>query len=274
MSAISKAKDEIKFQIPKQVLDIIFSGPAISWRNAYNFTSIDQLIMEQVIRPRVLVDCNLIGGQTVIIQLDGITPNYVDNFESVYHIPKRLSMNRSIISVLSVGYMPYANAFNSTGIGYGNVAPGSVNELTNVGNRIGDSFSGIPPVSNAQAWLIAENTVLLRDQFKVTSAYYLRCVIENDDNMNNISPRSWITFADLCVLAVKSYIYNTGVVLLDRGYLEGGQELGSIKTYIESLSDAEINYRTYLMEKWRPTAFCNDSYAYDRFIKLQVSPGV
>lgn len=249
-------------------------GNNLAWRNAYSFTSIDELIMEQVIRPRVLVDCNLTGGQTVIIQLDGIMPDYVDNFESVYHVPKRLTMGRSIQSVLSIGYMPYANAFNSIGVGYGNISPGSINELTNVGNRVGDSMSGVPPVANAQAWLIAENTILLRDQFKVTSAYYLRCILENDENLNNISPRSWLTFSELCVWAVKSYIYNTALVLLDRGYLEGGQELGSIKSYIETLADAEENYRTFLREKWAPTAFCNDTYEYQRFIKLQISPGV
>ncbi len=272
MSAIAKALDEIKFTIPMQVLRVAFQEEQYSWRRMP--ISMDEQILNRVLRPRVLVDCNLVGGITVNIPLDGITPAYIDNYSSVYEVPKDLTQNRSIVSVLSVGYMPYAAAFNTAGLGYGNVAPTSMNDITSAAQRVADSLSGVPPVSNAHVSLIGENTVLLRDQFRVTSAYILRCILSNDENMNNISTRSWHAFAKLCQLAVKSFIYNTMLVKMDQAYLQGGQELGAFKSYVETLSDSEEMYQTHLREVWQVTAFVNDTYAYDRFLKLQINPGL
>ena len=272
MSAISKALDEIKFRIPAQVLQVAFQEEQYSWRRMP--IGIDEQILNRILRPRVLVDCNLVGGITVMVKLDGIQPSFVDNFSSVYEIPKDLTMNRPIVSVLSVGYMPYASAYNTAGIGYGNVAPASMNDITSAAQRVADSVSSIPPISNAQVSLVGENTILLRDQYRVTSAYILRCLIANDENMNNISTRSWHAFARLCELAVKAFIYNTMLIKIDQAYLQGGQELGAFKSYVESIADSEQMYQDYLRENWQVTAFMNDTYSYDRFIKLQMNPGL
>lgn len=272
MSPLAKSLDEIKFQIPLQVLHEAFKEDRPRWRKAP--VSLDDLILHKIIRQRVLVDCNLVGGQTVLIPLDGIAPDMIDNYSSVYHIPKDRTQNKTIQSVLSVGYTPYSSAFNSSGMGFGNVSPGSMTDLTSAAQRVSDSMSGIPPVSNANVTLIAENTILLRDQFRVTSAYVVRCILANDDQLSNISLRSILNFSQLCVLAVKAYIYNTMLVRVDQAFLEGGQELGSMKNYVESLSDSEVNYRTFLNEVWQKTAFMNDTHLHDRFLKLMVNPGI
>lgn len=272
MSAINKALDEIKFKIPRQILDLAFQDEQYSWRRMP--ISIDEQISNRILKPRVLIDCNLVGGIINNIPLDNLSPVFVDNYNLIYQIPKELTMGRNIVSVLSVGYSPYAASFNSAGVGYGNVSPSTMNEVSNVAQRVGDAMSSIPPICNARVNLIAENTVLIRDQSRVTSAYSLRCVLENDENLNNISVRSWHTFSELCVLAVKSYIYNTLIIKIDQAYIVGGQELGSVKTYVESFSDAEEMYSTFLKEVWRSTAFMNDGISYDRFIKMQINPAL
>jgi hypothetical protein len=272
MNPIAKALDEIKFTIPEQVLKEAFKEDRPYWKKAP--ISLDEMMLTKLIRPRVLVDCNLVGGQMVLVPLEGLSPEYVDNFNLVYHIPKDRTDNKSIISVTSVSYMPYASAYNSGGLGYGSVAPLSMNEVASAAQRVADSVSGAPPISNANATLIAENTVLIKDQFRVTSVYMLRCLLANDEQMNNISPRSYPNFANLCKLAVKSFIYRTLLIKIDQAYLQGGQELGAMKSYVEGLSDAEEMYQTFLNEVWRPTAFMNDQPSYTRYIKLQMSPGV
>src|SRR5574343_1842064 len=272
MNPISKAMDEAKFTIPLEVLKEAFKDDRPTWRRAP--ISLDEMILSKVIRPRVLVDCNLVGGQMVLVPLEGLTPDFVDNFNLVYHIPKDRTNNRSIISVASVSYMPYASAYNSAGLGYGAVSPLSMNEVANAAQRVADSVSGVPPISNANAELIGENTVLIKDQFRVTSAYILRCLLANEEQLNNISPRSYPNFAKLCGLAIKSFIYRTLLIRIDQAYLQGGQELGAMKSYVESLSDSEEMYQTYLNEIWRPTAFMNDQQSYTRYIKLQINPGV
>jgi len=73
MGPINKALDEIKFRIPKQILDLIFVQRTNVWGNTNwknNVISIDECIMSTVIRPRVLVDCNLVGGAEVFIPLE------------------------------------------------------------------------------------------------------------------------------------------------------------------------------------------------------------
>ena len=272
MSAITKALDHIKMTIPFEVLKIAFRDDLHNWRQAP--TGLDNLILEKVIKPRVLVDADLVGGSMVIIALDTVAPKYVDNYSFIYEIPPDKVSNREIVSVLSVGYLPYAGSF-----GYGTtnqpaMSSGSFNDLTSAGQRLMDSHSNMPVVSTASCDIIGYNTVLIRDSQRLTATYTLRCVLANDVNLVNINPRSWLNFCNLCALAVKSFIYNKLIIQIDQAYLSGGQELGALKNYVESLSDAEELYQTYLRETWQAVAFHNDSQSFERFIRLQISPGL
>lgn len=272
LNTLAKALDEIKFSIPIQVLQEAFREKRPYWKSAP--IGLDELILTKVIRPRVLVDCNLVGGIMVQVPLDGLVPDMVDNYNLVYRIPKDRTNNKSIISVVSIGYMPSSVAFNSGGMGYGAAAPLSMNEVNNTAQRIADSVSGVPPISNHDIALVGENTVAIRDQFRITTSYVLRCILSNEENLNNISPRSYLTFAELCVWAVKAYIYNELYIRVGQAYLEGGQELGEMKSYIDNLADANENYKTFLTEKWRATAFMNDQQSYKRFLRIQISPAI
>ena len=272
LNPLAKSLDEIRFSIPIQVLEEAFREKRPYWKKAP--IGLDELIMTKVIRPRVLVDCNLVGGIMVNIPLDGLSGEFIDNFTQVYRIPKDRTNNKSIVSVTSVNYMPLTTSFTGGGLGYGAVAPLSMNEVSNTAQRIADSVSGVPPISNHDVSLIGENVVLIRNQNRVTSAYVLRCILSNEENLNNISPRSYLTFSELCIWAVKAFIYNELYIRVGQAYLEGGQELGEMKSYIDSLSDANENYKTFLAEKWRPTAFMNDQASYKRFLRIQISPAI
>lgn len=272
MSALTFALNEIKMRIPIEVLNVAFKTDITDWRQAP--ISLDDRIMNQVIRQRVLTAANVVGGQMAVIPLDGLQVEYLDNYNMIYRVPKERTQNRSIVSVLSVGYLPYINGYGGSSMGFGGLAPSSITEVSNTAMRVMDSVSGIPPISNAQIELLGENTVLIRDQFRTTQAYFLRCILENDENLNNISPRSWPAFADLCELAVKSYIYKTLIIKIDQGFLVGGQELGAMKAYVEECRDSEEQYRTHLKEVWRKVAFMNDQQSHQRHIRLMISPAV
>ena len=272
MNAIRKAIDEVKWRIPSQVLQIVFKDTVSGWRGAP--ISIDELMLSKVIRPRVLIDANLVGGMEIIIPLDGLIPEYIDNYSLVYKIPDDRVLGRSIISVLSIGYMPYSNGFNSMGTSYGNIAPTSINDTASAAQRLADSYSSIPPISNAVIDLIGHNTVVIRDQYRVSAAYQLRAIVGNEDNLNNINPRSYHAFAKLVELAIKSYIYKEMLISIDQAYLMGGQDLGAFKTYIETLSDSEDMYQTYLRETWQNVAYHNDVVGFDRHLKLMVASGL
>lgn len=272
MGPLAKAIDEIKFTIPIEVLNEAFKNQN-EWRQAP--VSLDEKIMTKVIRPRVLVDCNLVGGITLVIPIYDLTPDQVDDTTVVYKIPKELTQNRSIVSVLSVGYTQrgfgLAGGINSPMV---SITPNNMNDIMQAAQRVGDAVSTIPMISNANVTLIGENLVLVKTPFRTATIQSLRCLVSNDENLNNISPRSYHNLAQLCILAVKSFIYRTMLIRIDQAYLQGGQELGAMKSYIETLSDSEENYRTFLKEVWSPTAFMNDVPSYDRLLRLQVNPGL
>lgn len=272
MNPIVKAIDDLKYTIPIQILQLAFQRDLY---NQYNPNiSLDEHIRLKVINPRVLVDCNLAGGPQVMIPLDGVQPMYADQFTTVFQIPPHKLANRTIMSVLSVSYLPYQANFNTQGGSIGYLNPTSMNSVTQAAQRVADSVSTIPIVSNALVDLIGHNVVSIAEPYRISSIYYLRCILENEENLNNIRPRSIMNFSRLVELAVKSYIYNKLIVRIDRAFLEGGQELGRVKEIIDGYAEAEEMYRTYLKEVWSKVAIMNDVPSYDRLIKLSVCPAI
>ena len=272
MTAIAKALDEIKFSIPMEILIEAFKDDMPNFRSLP--ISLDQQIMNKVMRPRVLVDADLVGGQTIIVSLEGLTAKFMDTYTVVFEIPAERLNFRTLMNVLSVGYLPITSTYNSMNYGMGTVNPQAMTDVLSAGQRLMDSHSNVPPISNASADIIGYNTVLIRDQLRVTNTYQLRCQVGNEENLNNINPRSWRAFSKLAILATKSFIYNRLIIRIDQAYLTGGQELGAFKSYIENLSDAEENYQTYLKEVMQKVFFMNDSSNYNRYIALQMNPSI
>lgn len=271
MNAISKALDEIKNVIPQEILEIAFNTQAITPYSSP--VSVDEKILNRVIRPRVLFDANMVGGQVMHVPIGDLVPEIFDNYTTVYHIPPERLMYRKIISVLSIAYMPYFGNYGPITSMAGNLT-GSFNDLSVAGTRVGNSYASIPNLSSAVCELVADNTVLIRETTKITTNYILKCMVENDENLNNISIRSYRAFSKLCVLAVKAYLYKSLVVKLDKAYLQFGQELSSIKNYIDGLSDAEEQYQTHLKEVWSKVAKLNNRSEYNKIITSMINPGI
>ncbi len=272
MSAITYALSQLKFRIPQKILEITFRDNSFKWRDTP--VSLEEQMSIRVIRPRVLLDANIVGGTTIVVNLAGLAPEYVENNAIVIRIPPDRLGNREIMSVITVSMLPISSYIGAMG---GIIAQMSVNDLStvaSVGARVGDAMSNMPVVTNSSVELAGANTIVIRNQYTVSNIYQLKCVVGNESNLNNIHQRSWLNFAKLVELAIKSYIYNTMIIRLDEAYLVGGAELGSIKTYIEGLSDAEEMYQTELKEVWGVTAFCNDTLAHEHFIRSHVNPAL
>jgi len=269
MSAISKALDEIKFRIPYPVLLEAFKEQNYSWRN--NEISIDESILNKVIRPRVIMDVDITGGIETYVPLYNIRPDIINNYMYVFNVPKDYTQGRSIISALSITYFNSITAPSTSG-GIGSSC--SANDLNMAGMSVMNSFSSIPLISNAQVRLIAENTVMVTDSNFMIQNSYLRCILSVDEALSHLQPRSWLEFSKLCELAVKSYIYNTLLIKIDTAKLVGGQDLGVFRNIVESYSDSEQMYQDYLREKWQAVSFLNDAEAVTRHIKMMINPAL
>ena len=265
MGPINKALDEIKFRIPKQILDLVFVQRTNVWGNTNwknNVISIDECIMSTVIRPRVLVDCNLVGGAEVFIPLASVPAERTNDYTTVYRIPKNLTQGRSIISALSVSYSDPNRMAN-----YGTAAYQNNSSMMHLGSAVMNAQGQIPYSTTAQVQHIGENVVMVRDSTIMPANIYLRAIIENDKEMNHIQLKSYRHFSELAVRAVKAYIYNEYRIRLDMGELIAGQNLGAIKEVIESYADAEELYQTYIRETWAKVALMNDRESWTRMYR-------
>lgn len=273
MDAIRKAISEVKFRIPKAILEKTFINRYSSW-SPPDQTSVDEQILSLVVKPRVLVDCNIVGGTQVLIPIGDLPADRPDPNTLVFRVPKTRTQGRSINSVLHVAFMSQSQgaAWGSTmGLGgAGNYDQNENTALTGAMTGVMAAVDKIPVTSTASAILIGENVVMVRDVMNFPINSYLRCILANDENLNNIQIRSYHSFAKLVEFAVKSYIYNTLVIEIDTAELQGGFNLGMFKTVMESYSDSEQNYQDYLKDKWQSIAFMSDATTYRRLVKMTI----
>lgn len=266
MNPISKAVDEVSRRIPKQILDKVFVAPSKDWRQA-PVNNVAEQIKEKVIYPRVITDCNLVGGAHVRIRLDDVPYDVAENdYTHIYRIPKDKTNGRTITSVLDVAYGTQYQAQSHRG-GIGMSRGGAAVMMA---SAVMEAQLRPSHTNTARVTLVGENTVMVQDTVMLAANLYLRCIIAHDENMSHLQARNYRPFARLVELAVKAHIYNEYVILMDMGELHGGAQLGRFKEIIDGYADAETMYQEYLTEKWQKIDFMNSPENLQRFIQLLV----
>jgi hypothetical protein len=263
MNPIVNAITALKHRIPMPILQRAFFPPQQQW-GGYQHNTLDGLdyrIRISVIEPRVMVDCNLVGGLECAVPLRTVRPQYYHPNQTLWEIPLDLTQNRLITRVYSIVQDHRGMAHNTFYRGqqlsaYHEAAYGMLYANTS-----------IPRVSDSNIQLIGENTVLAHTHYHTTDLLVLRCVIENDEEFNNLPPASHHAFYTLVEYAVKSYIYNTLIIELDQGELAGGRTLGRFSQIIESYAEAEELYQRFLQDHWRKISLLSDKLFLERHVK-------
>jgi len=275
VNALIYSIGEINNTIPKELLQAAFTIDDTT--ETVNLNSIDDKIMRKLLRKRVLIDANIVGGIEIILPLMRIQPSFFEHFYTIYQIPTELTLNKEIISVLNLTMMPGSGVFGGAGMAghdIGNIGYMNRNPIMNAANRIGQAAAPAGVLTNAHLEIVGFNTVLIYANFRVLNNFGLRVLLENDTNLNNIQPRSYKAFSMACVLACKAYIYNKLIIPVNSGYLASGQDLGVFKSILESYSDAENDYRTYIQEKLGVILFINDNTKYNRYVASLIIPSL
>lgn len=259
MNAIQNAIKDIKFTIPIEVLQVAFTEVD---NRLNNFISLDERILASIIRPRVIIDTNIVGGIEARIDLNRCNISSMTNREFIVEVPKTLTNGTSIMSVLGI----VSNVVYSQTTAYSSTTPlesAAINMMNNLGTE--------NVVQTSRLELISDNIVLVADPTIHLMNGVLRAVLENSANMSNLNPRSFNAFSKLCILAVKAYVYNIMVIKMDKAAIWNGHELGSIKDVIDSYSDAEEQYQEYLTTIFRKVQFVNDSDKMSRYVSSMIS---
>lgn len=232
--------DRVYREIPLELLSLAFN--VTNWEYTTNRTSMEANIRGKVIESMVLPDLNLVCSNVAEIPLYGLQWEYVNGGIRI-HVPKSLTNGRNIISVLSIeqisrgveGYQWTEGRPSSTGL--------------------------------ADVYLVAPNTVFVTSN--VTGIHtYLRCNLENEDNLGNLAPRAKIDFGALCVLATKSQIYTKLAINISIDSMTGGRVDGNIRSLIDEYADANEMYIELLNIKMRKISFMSDRKQHNRIIQL------
>lgn len=267
---VTKAISDIKFEIPPEVLQYTFAptryDPSKNGliRDYSTATSMDTLIRRQVIEGKVMVDVNLCSGVEVFIPLVNVKSERVDNWTMVYTIPKDLTQGRSITEVYGLSY------------GQGHTL-GNVGVISEDRSMVLEAAAGLmqsnaawTQVQTAYCTLVADNTVMVTNMNRIPGIMFLRCLVAHDPNLANLLPAYADTFAELCILATKAYIYTRTIIPLDEGAIRGGASLGRIREVIDSYADAVTMYKEYLRDTWRKAGVMSNRDQHRRLLRYTV----
>jgi hypothetical protein len=278
MNALDYAINEVKNKIPYELL---YAGVTYGDDpQIVNLSSVEDKLLQKVIRKRVLLMCNVIGGIEILVPINQLYPSFYEKMYTVYQIPPELIMNKTIVSALHLSYVPGSGFMGNQG-GYSGVgsvySPGgadmfSNNPLINAAGRIGSAAAMSGVLTNAHLEIVAHNTIAVYANYRSLTNFGILVVLENDSKLSNLQPRSYNALGRLCELATKAYIYNKLIVPVNSGYLSGGQDLGVFKSILESFSSAEEDYQTYIQEVWGKVMFLNDTTRTNRFLSSMIAP--
>lgn len=266
MNPVDYALGELKRRIPKQILEACFvetRGFGELWNKMP--VSIDYRIREEVIESRVLVDANLMGGQDTHISLDGVPPEYLPDNRTLWRIPLEKTDNKRIVVADSIVQSSTQNGGSVATLGSdGSMVAGAARGLYT-------SHAPIANISSAQIRLVGENVVLADELYPYTPNLMLKCTLENDVDLNNLTRRAYPKFAKLVELAVKSHLHNELSIAINLSEITAGQELGSFSNFIEEYADAEEMYQEYLTTTWAKVAIFSDPESKRRHLEMLFS---
>jgi hypothetical protein len=259
MNAINYGLSYIKRYISEELLTITFKENS---RRVNQIIGLDERIRTKVIQPVIMVDANLVGGITTKIPVNDCNVKTMDTNELIIEVPKTLTGGKSILSALSLvsnhltpnSYVPGAQS---------PIESAAVNMMNNIGSA--------DIIQTSRLELIGDNIVIVQAQNLYLTNTVLMVKVENDNKLNNLNPRSYPDFGELCILGTKAYIYNYMRHKIGKGYIYGGHELSTIKEELDSFADADAMYKDFLKTKWRKIAFLNDNIAKDNFIQSMIA---
>lgn len=239
-SFINYGVERVLREIPEEILHRAFGSN--EWHNHLNRLSLEERIRREVLVRTVLPDCNIVGGEMMEIALGNFTWEWLDNGARV-EIPMSATRNRKISSVLSI-----ETSYRNTEA-YG-------------------AFPGEPtPTGHCEVYLVGPNVIYMPIHPGNMNCF-LRCVIENDGQMANISPRAMYVFGDLAVLAAKAYVFNKLAVNSTIVSMSGGQVDGRMRGIIDGYADATTMYSELLTVRWKKIALLNDRKWHHRLIGI------
>jgi hypothetical protein len=261
MNLITYAINDLAFHFSKEILNIGFKEFQPLTEN--KLVTIEEIITNNIIRRKVLVDSNVVGGEVIDIFLDKCNVQHIyEQNESIITVPKELTANRSIIEPLSLVLNSYI-AGNGMLVGSTSNVLGSMTKLVS-------AHTGPDVIQTSKMQMIGENKILVQSSTALYTNGILRVNIENSQNLDNMNQKHAIVFSKLVRHAIKMYMYNNTRVQLNQGYIYGGHELSIVSDIVSEFSSAEQDYYETLTKEWAKCSMLNSDKVMTSMIGLML----
>lgn len=260
VNAVEQALIEIRNTIPKDILEIFFGYKGDT---ALKNISTEENLLDRIVNGRVRHDIHLKGGRTAEITLLSqyheptdqgmLNINIGRGPYALYRIP---SEARDGLDILEVHNCRPPIPFGGAG-GFANTVPSSNCLPCRAGGAlraVANSFDAGDTTRKPIPQLMSGNMILLNPGYWTHLNWIVVCRLAYDTNMSGLNTASLYTYAQLCAMAVKMYIYQIGTIKIDTAFIKGGAEFESIKNTVDSYQNSEEKYRE-LLEKFSGTNF-------------------
>lgn len=243
MNKVEYLIDSVLREVPSEIITRAFYTPT-----ALNILqpNVRSAISSIIINDWIFRDINLVNGIESIIDLSCARTTTVPN-GLIIEIPNSLTAGREITSVLSIS------------VGYGSGIIG--------GSPLVDNLSSPAIATDVRLSLVGRNTIFV-EASTVSSSLTLRCMLENNTDLSNLSPRVLPLLADLTVLATKAYIYNKLTIALGVSVIHAGSELGRFSDVVNEYADSMEMYKEILRTQWGKASILQDRTTSNRLLRM------
>ncbi|UKZ10937.1 hypothetical protein CZP2022_214 [Vibrio phage C-ZP2022] len=249
-SCIALCVQRIMADIDKNILARAFK-PQSQW-SAYDTYNLEYYIEQKVVRDYLMVDLNLVSGQSETIPVHDLPYQQINNAH-VFKIPTSRTHGRRITAVHSL-------EMDNDDIG---MAQGGLSAI------VGEASMGPRGTGTARAELVAPNTIAVYE-WSLGWRTFVRCQLAHDDNLGNINPRFQRSIAQLAVLAAKHLINVELAGSVGDGDGWGGAPSSYMRQIIDEYAGAKDIYEEEL-KKIPAKAIMNDRKTYNRILRLGIT---
>ena len=305
MSALTYAVKRVRATVYPQLLNKVYAG-----KDMYGFQtySVDETILANVIRCRVLPDINIMGGQMQWLPASQAQSSKFVSGNAYYQYTDADFHGNQLVSVLDFQYgasssysgdvgsalgfdpgmLPVGGSLGCGGSGScsigGTGSGGCSISGTGSGGGSSDPRAGVNqaraeadhvqnpwlPRGISKVKLIGKNIITIQDVTTVVDGWF-RVLLSHDAELTDVQPRSWLPFSELCMLAVKADIYNLTKITAAEAEIKNGYKIDAYSSAIDEYSDAEEKYQEKLLV-WMSIAASQDPERTSLLLGLQLNP--
>lgn len=237
-NVLRKLISDIRLEIPSTILNLAF--------NPNNKpVSIDNLIIEQIIHNKILLDTNLVAGVTKEIVL---IPKYHEYMEhsrdsqflnfgrySLYRIPPEVREYRNITKIVKIDYP--GNLYED--IEQLSMGGATLNKLS---KAVLQSHTLSHRINTPTADVEAGDLIKIIPGSNSHIDFLLTCRLEYDLNFSTLNASAILALSDLVLCATKTYIYVNLITEIDQGRIIHGGEHGVIRDIVTRYENENEKY--------------------------------